>query len=804
MKLLDVKAVLDRDADIQQTDCDCVVLKELDDNSTRYAILSHRWGTEVGYEEMTELMKMEGRKRDKIRQRDGYQKIIKSCEQAMKDNYEWLWIDTCCIDKKSSSELSEAINSMYQWYRNAQVCYAYLHDVDGSTFPTQRNNNKFRESNGWPEWFVRGWTLQELIAPKQVEFFNKDWVLIGSKRRLGPTLQAITGIPFQVLRDGLASKRLSVAQIMSWAADRKTTRVEDRAYSLLGLFGVNMPMLYGEGSKAFRRLQLEIIRESNDHSIFAWNPRVLRLGSVLATSPRDFQDCHHIKKVEFDEFTGKLTDYIEENKLGSPSSKSKFLRADITIRRKRRVHQRKLAALRDAAHSQQLGTFSVSNAGIQVWLPVIPSGRNHLRAILACSDIFGHLVTIDLVSSASSFDRIFCTTDVPKTYPEFKTLYLTHQGANEGLREFTLDDNTASYHGFTRCGTFPREFTGNTVSLSSLTNDLILVVYADDDVRSFFAVGLGYCLGQGWVHITCDENSAAQREDWKDFSRRVYNRMWNARAEHARSMPKRREEGGYGCHSDNFIKHAHLPRSIYAARVVWGRWEMDNFKLMIDVEQCPGSCAGPCRWTATANDRHGLDMPGLMKTDFHSYRLKVDGWWVWFDECSGQKIALGDYGDYFSGKFKRDGNIYEDMRALGINATDPAYCPVASRISDSGYAPHHTENQNDFYVIRYGRYKRLLLSQPKGFLLPANEHFVMLLKALSTRLAGKHLVIAVIQSLDVRRAGDTERKQRDVGRVSSLGTGIGQRQPLHGTSHPDAVVQSCKSASLAKRASLCT
>ncbi|KAI5985043.1 heterokaryon incompatibility protein-domain-containing protein, partial [Pisolithus albus] len=243
---------------------------ECDDTTTRYAILSHRWGAEVNYEEMIRLMKMEEEEREGVKQRHGYQKIIKSCEQAMKDGYGWLWVDTCCIDKRSSAELSEAINSMYRWYQNAQVCYAYLNDVGESTFPSRANNKKFAESNGWPEWFVRGWTLQELIAPKEVKFFNKDWVHIGNKRQLEPTLERTTRIPRGVLRSGLAGKRLSVAQIMSWAAERRTTRVEDRAYSLMGLFGVNMPMLYGEGKKAFQRLQLEIIRISSDQSIFAW------------------------------------------------------------------------------------------------------------------------------------------------------------------------------------------------------------------------------------------------------------------------------------------------------------------------------------------------------------------------------------------------------------------------------------------------------------------------------------------------------------------------------------------------------
>ncbi|KAI5998206.1 heterokaryon incompatibility protein-domain-containing protein, partial [Pisolithus albus] len=231
-----------------------------------YAILSHRWGTEVSYEEM---VKMEEQEREKLKQHGGYQKIIKTCEQAMKDGYKWLWVDTCCIDKRSSSELSEAINSMYRWYQNARVCYAYLSDVE-SVFPSEQDNGKYGHSNGWPEWFIRGWTLQELIAPKQVEFFNKDWIPIGNKKYLAPILEDITGIPCAALTNGLAASRPSIAQIMSWAADRKTMREEDRAYSLMGLFGVNMPMLYGEGGKAFQRLQLEIIRISSDHSIFAW------------------------------------------------------------------------------------------------------------------------------------------------------------------------------------------------------------------------------------------------------------------------------------------------------------------------------------------------------------------------------------------------------------------------------------------------------------------------------------------------------------------------------------------------------
>ncbi|KIM68466.1 hypothetical protein SCLCIDRAFT_105868 [Scleroderma citrinum Foug A] len=214
----------------------------------KYAILSHRW-----------LEKEPGETAE----------ILGSCEEARKDGFKWLWIDTCCIDKRSSAELSEAINSMYRWYEKSARCYAYLHDVSDPSFPTERNSKKYSHY-GWPEWFSRGWTLQELIAPDDVRFFNKDWQPIGDKRTHSSTLQDITRVPQNILTNGVSLTRPCVAQIMSWAVDRKTSRVEDQAYSLMGLLGVNMSMLYGEGKRAFQRLQLEIIRMSDDQSIFAW------------------------------------------------------------------------------------------------------------------------------------------------------------------------------------------------------------------------------------------------------------------------------------------------------------------------------------------------------------------------------------------------------------------------------------------------------------------------------------------------------------------------------------------------------
>ncbi|KIK19962.1 hypothetical protein PISMIDRAFT_13318 [Pisolithus microcarpus 441] len=634
MKLLDVEAVLGREADIQQADPEREILEVLDDETTSYAILSHRWGVEVGYEEMTGLMKMEERKRDEVRRRAGYQKIIKSCEQARKDGYEWLWIDTCCIDKRSSAELSEAINSMYRWYQNARICYAYLNDVGESTFPSKRDD-KFAKSNGWPEWFARGWTLQELIAPQEVQFFNKDWVHIGNKRHLALTLACITGIPSKVLTSGLAGRRLSVAKIMSWAAERKTTRVEDRAYSLLGLFGVYMPMLYGEGKMAFQRLQLEIIRRSSDQSIFAWNPQIPREGSVLADDPSDFQGCGRIEKVEPDKLGDRLMEYIEWKRLGNPW----YIRHNFRKIATNPIHLCRLAWLRWRARalSQQLRTFTANNAGIQVCLPVIPlpDSPSHCKAILACT--YGlSLISIDLVSTGSSFDRIPRIDTTPKTYPEFKTLYLAHhRDVNEKCRKFILDDKHASHYGFRRCATYPREFTGDTVTLSSVTGDLIVFVYANSDAGFCFVVGLGYHYGQEWVHVDSDGCFPTEEENWTNFGRRAYLRMWEARAKHARDVAEHGDVR-YGKHC---MKHAHLPRSIWAARVVWGRGE-DDFKVMVDVVECPGCCDGPYSMTTTFNDPCGPDMPGLMMTVSCSYVLDLGEQLTYVDNCSGQRIAI--------------------------------------------------------------------------------------------------------------------------------------------------------------------
>lgn len=258
-----------------------------------YAILSHTWEDgEVTLREMTEHL-------PSVTSKKGYRKIIDHCLLAAQQGYAWAWVDTCCIDKTNHAELTESINSMFRWYQDAAICHVFLSDISADA--------GFKAALPRCRWFTRGWTLQELIAPATVEFYDQSWALMGTKANLITELAAITGILEQVLEGTLALRDLSVGVRMSWAANRETTRPEDMAYSLLGIFDVNMPMIYGEGKKAFRRLQEEIIRQSNDLTIFACehqqepdstgleNNKRVPSDPMLALSPRDFE-IHSTRK----------------------------------------------------------------------------------------------------------------------------------------------------------------------------------------------------------------------------------------------------------------------------------------------------------------------------------------------------------------------------------------------------------------------------------------------------------------------------------------------------------------------------
>ncbi|KAK1486997.1 HET domain-containing protein [Colletotrichum abscissum] len=238
--------------------------------STAYAILSHKWESdedEVTFEDMASAD-------IKSKKLLGWSKIEKTCTEALKIGIGYAWIDTCCIDKRNLTELTEAIKSMFRWYAEAEICFAYLSD--------------------------------ELIAPGKMEFYDKNWNAIGSRFNLSRQIQMRTSVNAEILRHNSSTHEsiqdllagIPVGRRMSWAADRKAKKEKDRAYSLLGIFGVSMPLRYGEGNRAFIRLQEEIIKETNDMSLFAWCDSTVtciddleEFRGILTTTPDHFRDC---------------------------------------------------------------------------------------------------------------------------------------------------------------------------------------------------------------------------------------------------------------------------------------------------------------------------------------------------------------------------------------------------------------------------------------------------------------------------------------------------------------------------------
>jgi hypothetical protein len=251
------------------------------DNIPPYAILSHTWlrdDEEVIFASITSAPpsnSYQGSWRDL----PGAKKIVYLCNQAADDGLDYAWADTCCIDKTNSVELSEAINSMFKWYQRSRTCYAYLADVDKS------DEGQITQSR----WWDRAWTLQELVAPVVMHFYDKHWQSLGTKEDLLDLVSLKSGVDHETLKQPDTMYVKSVAQRMSWAAHREATRLEDRAYSLLGIFDVNLSMQYGEGSLAFKRLQEMILQKSNDQTLFAWgfSPRIIEETTGLLRGPRN-------------------------------------------------------------------------------------------------------------------------------------------------------------------------------------------------------------------------------------------------------------------------------------------------------------------------------------------------------------------------------------------------------------------------------------------------------------------------------------------------------------------------------------
>jgi hypothetical protein len=265
--------------------------------SQGYSILSHRWvGEEITFDQISGCSAELRSAGDWQMSTPQLDKIRGACLTARRLGFRWMWIDNCCINKSSTTEESESINSMFKWYRDAKVCITYLSDVEMKNPPIppnqgvvstgyieQANHAIFNRRDGRTpsEWFSRGWTLQELLAPHDLRFYDMNWNYMGTKTSLAREIQAITRIDAEYLTGARNFRQACIAVKMSWVCGRTTTREEDIAYGMLGLFNVMMSPQYGEGQRAFMRLQHQLLSTTTDESLFAWRMPEPKAGQKL-------------------------------------------------------------------------------------------------------------------------------------------------------------------------------------------------------------------------------------------------------------------------------------------------------------------------------------------------------------------------------------------------------------------------------------------------------------------------------------------------------------------------------------------
>ncbi|KAI0349698.1 HET-domain-containing protein [Trametes cingulata] len=379
----------------------------------RYAILSHVWN-QSGEQSLQDIKRIVSRAKGRdplLPQRRGSHppvwddsrlsaKIRDCCAFARSMGYRYVWIDSCCIDKTSSAELSEAINSMFQWYSRAAVCLAFLDDVDACEDPSAQGS-AFRRSR----WFTRGWTLQELLAPRDVLFLSKGWQMLGTKEDLADVIEDITGVDHGVLTMEQALHSVGVARRMSWASKRETTREEDEAYSLLGIFGICMPTIYGEGRNAFFRLQEEILRQIPDHSIFVWgtfpfpviededsNPEVdSRDDSIGDSEPLSYMTSS-TPLIHWHETATDLHGRLFNSCSGIPTNTKQYLLAPSprVFEHSSGISPVDVDTLQDLLGGRLLSLaiphYTMTSCGVETRLPVIARDFGKSVAVLACQN----------------------------------------------------------------------------------------------------------------------------------------------------------------------------------------------------------------------------------------------------------------------------------------------------------------------------------------------------------------------------------------------------------------------------------
>ena len=393
-----------------------------------------------------------------------------------------------------------------------------------------------------------------MIAPRNLQFFNKHWRPIGDKNNLADILNMITGVPEHILADGLEGNRPCVAQIISWAAKRTTTRVEDRAYSLMGLLDVNMPMLYGEGKKAFHRLQLEIIRSSNDQSIFAWGCNsAVRIGSILADDPSNFKGCSDMKLVNHDELIKQFPELSSTN-------------------------------------AEHFDVFPITNRGIQIWMLLrrYRDSNSVFKAYLPCLRGYGDAVSIDLVLWNSNYYRYPSTLDavLEDSPPEFHQVYLQYQDTSNHTVTFDIVDSGIIENGFTCIRVKPENLTGNTLTLTN-TSPFCVKTYSEERGNGLFKVDFGQCLGLDWVHLDVVRNP----RPWIDGA-------WKVQVPGgALSMANAPSRVNSSCRR-LWVCHLRLPGSTWIVRIYRVAWERSKIKLRMEVFRSPHFQHGLDKWNA--------------------------------------------------------------------------------------------------------------------------------------------------------------------------------------------------------------
>ncbi|KAI0744298.1 hypothetical protein C8Q80DRAFT_889878 [Daedaleopsis nitida] len=333
------------------------------------------------------------------------EKIRRCCEVARAHGFERVWVDSCCIDQASSSELSEAVNSMYLWYHHAKVCYAYLADVADDDDPRARGS-QFRKSR----WWTRGWTLQELIAPRVLVFLSYGWRVLGTKAMFAAVIEEVTGIDRAILTHEAPLESVSVAMRISWAARRQTSREEDQAYSLMGILNVHMPTIYGEGRFAFVRLQEEVLKLTSDQSLFAWGPTL--------SDNVQLEDDPSVPIQGHEEHEDHITDLAYVWEKSEAVWESPYMRNLFALSPRDFSSSGRVSALSRDVFLERLQItcplpeYTVTSYGIRTTVPLITARSSHSGeivhlAILACQDEAGRLLALILRNQEQTLSEYF-------------------------------------------------------------------------------------------------------------------------------------------------------------------------------------------------------------------------------------------------------------------------------------------------------------------------------------------------------------------------------------------------------------